>query len=81
MAHIDTYSGPLRSLMNIKIDEFIDKNEADAVSGFAGKYERICKMAAGDVIIDKYEEYARTRVDGYIDLPVGIMRGKVARTG
>ncbi len=78
MAHIDTYSGPLRSLMNIKIDEFIDKNEADAASGFAAKYEKICKMAAGDVIIDKYEEYARTRADGFIDLPVGMMRGKVA---
>lgn len=78
MGGADTYSGPLRTLRDIKIEDFIDRNEADAASGFAARYETVCRMAAGDVILDKYEAYNRQWLEGYIDLPIGEMRGKVA---
>lgn len=77
MGGSDTYSGPLRILRDIKIDDFIDRNEAVAASGFAARYETVCRMAAGDVILDKYEAYNRKWLEGYIDLPIGEMRGKV----
>lgn len=71
----NAYKDILKELNNTTIEEFKNKDEADFASGFAYKYEKICRMACADVFLEKFRSISGTNS---INLPIAELRAKIA---
>ncbi len=72
---VNTYRIHLRAINEIDPKDFLYHSDAEFVSRFAEKYDKLCKAAAGEVLFQKYLELCMTDKN---NLPLAQIKGKIA---